>query len=129
MSQTSRRVLLTGAAACACGTLVGCSDRNTPVNSGPAKLAKADVPVGGGVVLKNDPYVVVQPVAGTFKAYSRACTHSGCNVSSVREDGIHCACHGSLFALADGSVVQGPAQTPLPQATVSVDGNTLTINA
>jgi len=57
--------------------------------------------------------VVTQPVSGTFKAFSATCTHQGCAVSEVANGTINCPCHGSRFAVADGSVTAGPATTPL----------------
>ena len=58
-----------------------------------------------------------------------ACTHQGCTVSDVREDGIFCKCHGSLFALRDGTPVQGPATDPLVRATLTESGTDLIVAA
>lgn len=82
-------------------------------------VAAADVPVGGGVVLAEEKLVVTQPTRGTFKAFDATCTHQGCLVGSV-DDTIHCPCHGSSFAIADGSVAGGPAPSPLPERQVRV---------
>jgi Rieske Fe-S protein len=87
----------------------------------------ADVPVGGGVVVEAQKVVVTQPTAGTFKAFSAVCTHQGCTVSKVTPAGISCPCHGSVFSVADGSVVQGPADKPLAEQPVTVDNGTLTL--
>ncbi|HEX6873264.1 MAG TPA: Rieske (2Fe-2S) protein, partial [Micromonosporaceae bacterium] len=84
----------------------------------------ADVPVGGGLVVEGKNIVVTQPAAGTFKAFSATCTHQGCLVSSVSGDKIVCACHGSQFSAADGSVVRGPARQRLPARDVTVTGDT-----
>ena len=54
--------------------------------------------------------VVTQPTAGEFKAFSATCTHQGCKVKSVADGVIVCPCHGSKFAIADGSVAAGPAK-------------------
>jgi Rieske Fe-S protein len=85
-----------------------------------------DVPVGGGVVLTDAAIVITQPKAGTFKAFSAICTHQGCTVSTVEGGTINCPCHGSQFAIADGSVVHGPAQKPLPATKIKVSGTAIT---
>lgn len=51
--------------------------------------------------------------AGAYKAMSSRCTHQDCQVNSTLTNGyILCSCHLSHFAL-DGSVLQGPASSPL----------------
>ena len=87
----------------------------------------ADVPVGGGIVLAAQDLVVTQPVAGTFKGFSATCTHQGCKVKSVTDGQIVCPCHNSKFAVADGSVISGPAKRPLPAKTISVDGDSIVL--
>ncbi|MFW6693148.1 Rieske (2Fe-2S) protein [Streptomyces sp. MAR4 CNX-425] len=84
-----------------------------------------EVPEGGGMIFKDQKVVVTQPEPGRFKAFSAVCTHQGCVVSSVEDGTINCECHGSKFAIADGSVTQGPALEPLPAADVRVDGDVL----
>jgi Rieske Fe-S protein len=42
-------------------------------------------------------------------------------------DTINCACHGSQFSITDGSVVTPPATKPLPEAVITVDGDTITV--
>ncbi|NYD29939.1 Rieske (2Fe-2S) protein [Nocardioides kongjuensis] len=95
---------------------------STGAGSGSAAglVAAADVPVGGGVVLKADELVVTQPVAGEFKAFTALCTHQGCLVGSVTDGSIHCPCHDSLFSATDGSVESGPASAPLAAVAVTV---------
>ena len=90
--------------------------------------AVADVPVGGGIVRADRDVVVTQPVSGTFKAFSATCTHQGCAVSEVANGTINCPCHGSRFAVADGSVTAGPATTPLPEKTVAVQDNAVVLS-
>lgn len=85
-------------------------------------VAAADVPVGGGVVLDEQKLVVTQPAEGEFKAFSAICTHQGCPVSSVEDGRISCPCHGSQFSIEDGSVVAGPADSPLEATEVTVQG-------
>ncbi|GAA3543210.1 hypothetical protein GCM10022263_32940 [Nocardioides daeguensis] len=83
-------------------------------------VAAADVAVGGGVVLPAQEIVVTQPAAGVFKAFSALCTHQGCLVGTVADGAIQCACHGSSFSAADGSVQVGPASSPLAAVAVRV---------
>jgi Rieske Fe-S protein len=146
-SSVSRRRALAGAATLGVGVplLAACSDDSTaatdpvtadPTSSAPTTadagaatgsaggasglVAAADVPVGGGVVLKADELVVTQPAAGEFKAFAALCTHQGCLVGSVADGSIHCPCHNSLFSAADGSVESGPASAPLAAVAVTV---------
>jgi Rieske Fe-S protein len=87
-----------------------------------------DVPVGGGTVLADEQVVVVQPAEGEFKAFSAVCTHQGCPIESVADGEIVCSLtcgHGSRFAIADGSVANGPASQPLPEVQISVDGDNI----
>jgi Rieske Fe-S protein len=93
--------------------------------SGEQLAATGDIPVGGGKVFAEKKVVVTQPVAGTFKAFSAVCTHQGCTVNKVSESTIDCPCHGSRFAIADGSVVGGPAKRPLAARQVAVSGDAI----
>jgi Rieske Fe-S protein len=86
-----------------------------------ALVAVADVPSGGGVI-KGD-LVITQPQAGTFKAFSKVCTHAGCDVNKVDGGVISCPCHGSTFSIEDGSPTGGPASKALPETKVKVDGD------
>jgi len=95
--------------------------------SGTALTSTSDVPVGGGTVFADKDVVVTQPTAGDFKAFSATCTHQGCKVKSVADGYIVCPCHGSKFAIADGSVTNGPAKSPLPEKTISVDGDSISL--
>ena len=89
-------------------------------------VAKTAVPEGGGVILK-DKYVVTQPAAGEFKAFTAICTHAGCAVKEVKEQQIKCPCHGSRFSITDGSPVGGPAKAPLAPVKLVVSGKDLVI--
>jgi Rieske Fe-S protein len=72
--------------------------------------------------------VVTQPTDGTFQAFNATCTHQGCQVAGVSGDTISCACHGSQYSVADGSVTRGPALRGLAKKTVTVSGDTLTVS-
>jgi Rieske Fe-S protein len=96
--------------------------------SGGATLAAASsIPVGGGTVFADKDVVVTQPTAGDFKAFSATCTHQGCKVKSVADGVIACPCHGSRFSATDGAVTAGPAKRPLPEKTISVDGDSIVL--
>ena len=89
-------------------------------------VAKAEVPQGGGVVL-NDKFVVTQPAAGEFKAYTAICTHAGCPVKQVKDGEIQCPCHGSRFSINDGAPVGGPAKAPLAAVKFVNSGDNIVI--
>ena len=136
---TTRRTVLAGGCAAACtAALSACTTyRSGPAaapapapapapdaggGAAPALVRTADVPVGGGTVVADQDVVVVQPSPGEFRAFSATCTHQGCAVDEVSDGTIGCPCHGSRFAIADGSVVEGPAETPLPERGIEVSG-------
>ncbi|GGK71430.1 Rieske (2Fe-2S) protein [Mangrovihabitans endophyticus] len=85
--------------------------------------AVGDVPSGGGVI-KGD-YVITQPAKGQFRAFSKVCTHQGCDVSRVDNGVIICPCHNSTFSIEDGSPTGGPATRALPETKVKVDGDNI----
>lgn len=93
--------------------------------SGEALASTTDIPVGGGEVFPAQEVVVTQATPGAFRAFSATCTHQGCTVNNVESGTINCPCHGSKFAVTDGSVVSGPAKKPLPQRSVAVEGDTI----
>ena len=85
-----------------------------------ALAAVADIPVAGGLIIA-EKVVVTQPEKGTFKAFSAICTHQGCPVDDVTDGVISCPCHGSQYSASDGSVIAGPAPSPLPEVPISVE--------
>ena len=91
-------------------------------------VKKADVPVGGGVIMRTGDFVVTQPTAGSFKAFSTVCTHEGCPVSAISNGQIICTCHNSHFSVKDGSVISGPARRALAAATVTQSGDSLVVS-
>jgi Rieske Fe-S protein len=114
----SRRRVLRGSPVAAAGALAGYltahgsaaarSGRGTtaanaygpPTRNGRRLLiALADVPPGGGVLLRDDPVVLTRTATGELHAFSAVCTHQGCTVDSVTD---------------------GPAPRPLPPIAVGV---------
>jgi Rieske Fe-S protein len=142
-SDLTRRGVLRGAAVsglalpvlAACGGDEAAPGSSAPEtssgNGGGASVPTADVPVGGGTIVKDadeNVFVVTQPAEGEFKAFSGICTHQKCPVTELAGDEIVCNCHGSRYAVADGSVVGGPAPAPLPEVTATVDGDQVVVS-
>ncbi|WP_432836780.1 Rieske (2Fe-2S) protein [Dactylosporangium sp. CA-092794] len=86
-----------------------------------ALVAADEVPVGGGLVVK-DTVLVLQPTKGTFKAYDAVCPHQGAVVDPPYDGNpiIMCPRHNSKFKVADGSRVEGPAPRGLKGIKVAV---------
>jgi Rieske Fe-S protein len=90
-------------------------------------VVAADVPVGGGVVLSEADYVITQPTAGDFRAFTKFCTHRQCPLASVGGGMINCMCHGGRYSMVDGSVQAGPPPEPLRAVEVTVAGGWVVI--
>jgi Rieske Fe-S protein len=144
----SRRAVLAGAGVTCAAMLAGCTTY-APATSGTATsvsgsapatgdsaatgspsaatalAATSQVPDGGGKIIDGKNMVITQPRSGSFKAFSAICTHEGCIVSSVSNGTINCPCHGSKFSIKDGSVVNGPATTPLAAIAIKVEGTSI----
>ena len=91
---------------------------------GGALVALSKVPVGGAVSAKSadgKPVIVAQPTAGKVVAFSAKCTHMGCTVAPQGAK-LQCPCHGSQFNALTGKVEHGPAQAPLADFPVKVQG-------
>ena len=150
---SSRRTLLACAGAACAAALAGCARYNsnsggtagsqpaqasstaavpagsasgTAAPNAPAALAStADIPVGGGKILAEKKIVITQPRAGSFEAFTAVCTHQGCIVGTVSGGTINCPCHGSKFSITNGSVVHGPAPSPLAPVSIEVQGTSI----
>jgi Rieske Fe-S protein len=149
-SPSSRRAVLAGAGATCVAALAGCATynanhgglagappaQNTPAatggenangNGSPGDVlaSTSDIPVGGGKILADKKIVITQPHAGAFDAFTAICTHLGCLVGTVSGGTINCPCHGSKFSITNGSVVNGPATSPLAPITIKVQGTSI----
>ena len=105
----------------------GGSTTGTGAGASGTTVAAADVPVGSGVVV--GAFIVTQPIAGTFQAYSNVCPHQSCAVDQIKQSQVVCPCHESVFSLADGSRVSGPTPRGLTPAKATLSGTTVTVSA
>jgi Rieske Fe-S protein len=141
----SRRTVITATAAAAAvsaieATVSACGrpaagPASDPTSNAPApgdSCARAiartsDIPVGGGRIYPDVPVIVTQPSPGEFRGFGIVCTHDGCELNSVSHGTINCPCHGSRFAITDGSLVQGPARSGLRQEKIAVEGTCIVL--
>jgi len=69
------------------------------------------------------PCLLIRKADGLYVAYSRICTHAGCPVFFHPENNdIECPCHGGVYSVENGSVLEGPPPRPLPQIRLEVRG-------
>lgn len=96
-------------------------------DGGNALAALDDIDVGGAIAVEIDgePVLLTRPSENEVLAFSAICTHDGCVVPPGEGD-LVCPCHDSVFDPADGAVLSGPAQGPLPAIDVEVvDGQVI----
>ena len=118
----SRRMFLLGTATTFAGAfLAGCG--TTPSE----EVATTQVPVGSAVIVGD--VIIAQPTAGNFVAYSTTCPHQGNKITQVDDGTVTCTAHNSVFDIADGAVLDGPARDPLTPGKATVDGDTVTATA
>jgi nitrite reductase/ring-hydroxylating ferredoxin subunit len=68
-------------------------------------------------------------VGGTYYAIDNTCTHMGgplCQ-GALRGDVVQCPWHGSKFDVKSGKIVRGPAEKPVKQYKVQVDGEDIQV--
>ena len=140
-----RGVLTAGALGVAGAALAACSQAPAPddptVNgqdasdsgsgaagsgSGGKPLAQLSaIPVGGAISATGPngaALIIARPTSGTVAAFSAVCTHQGCTVVPAGNE-LDCPCHGSVFNAATGSVISGPAPSPLRSVRVAISGD------
>lgn len=117
----NRRVFLLGTATTFAGAfLAACGEPPSE------EVAKTEVPVGSAVIL--DRFIIAQPTAGEYVAYSAVCPHQGSKITQVLGDGtVRCTNHGSVFDLATGEAVSGPTNNPLKEAALNESGEQLVV--
>lgn len=129
----TRRVALLVVASAAAGCAGGRPVPRVAAQGGRAVLSFTDHPTlaspgGTAVVSADDTRIfVLRTSDGGATARSMRCTHQGCIVSwDASASELQCPCHGSRFA-ADGRVLAGPAEDPLPAYEAAVDGDTVVV--
>jgi cytochrome b6-f complex iron-sulfur subunit len=91
----------------------------------------ADFPPGTGqvVAVGDKPAIVINTTQAGLKGYSAICTHLGCVVEwDQSRQFILCPCHDGRFNAINGGVISGPPPAPLPQLTVTVEGDTVYVS-
>jgi 3-phenylpropionate/trans-cinnamate dioxygenase ferredoxin subunit len=77
-----------------------------------------------------DEEIAVSRLNGSLYAFNDICTHRGCNLSmggDIEGTTITCECHGSVFDMTTGEVVEGPATEPVATYEVREEGDDLQI--
>lgn len=123
---------LTAGAGIVISCLQGCekdappAPTNVNFNLDLTQVGNAALNTNGGYIYSNG-IIVARTMAGQMIAVSQACTHQGVSVVYDGQQGqFVCNAHGSKFS-GSGSVVNGPANSPLKQYNVAVNGNIITI--
>jgi nitrite reductase/ring-hydroxylating ferredoxin subunit len=76
-------------------------------------LGAADLP--DGELRDGGHEVALARVGGVYVAFEVWCTHEECPLTDgwLEDAAVRCACHGALFALPSGEVLEGPAEEPI----------------
>jgi ubiquinol-cytochrome c reductase iron-sulfur subunit len=93
-------------------------------------------PDSQAIVIRADPTSFAPSVDGPLAvefgvvAYSKLCTHMACPLGLYEQQSgtLLCPCHQALFdVLADGRVLRGPANRPLPRLPLGVEAGGLLV--
>jgi ubiquinol-cytochrome c reductase iron-sulfur subunit len=93
-------------------------------------------PDSQAIIIRTDPARLAPPVDGPLAAefgviaYSKLCTHMACPLGLYEQQSgtLLCPCHQALFdVLANGEVLRGPADRPLPRLPLGVEADGLLV--
>ena len=90
----------------------------------------ADLPSGNLMLVEvEDERIVLANVDGRYYALTDVCTHAECPLSDGELEGevLECPCHGSQFDVKTGLVVGPPADEPLTQYAVRIEGDDILV--
>ncbi len=94
---------------------------------GPALAKLSDIKVGEAIAATGadgSKIIISRPTATTVAGFSAICTHQGCAVAPAGKQ-LNCPCHGSVFDVTTGAVLNGPASRPLPAVKVAISGTNI----
>lgn len=89
-----------------------------------------DLPAGDMNVVKDgDREILLINTGIGIYALNNSCIHGGCRLAYGKLEGetLRCLCHGSVFNVKTGEVVDGPATTPQPAYAVFLENGEITI--
>ena len=88
--------------------------------------ANSALAANGGYVISQG-VIVAKTSAGEYIAVSAACTHQGTNVQFQSSNNrFHCPSHGANFN-TNGTVQNGPVNSPLTKYNTNLSGNMLRV--
>ena len=91
--------------------------------------AEQSLPDLGAVIVQGWEIALARLDDGSWAAFDNDCTHEECPLADGDLDGdrITCYCHGSVFDLRTGEVLEGPADEPLAVYLVRVEDGELQV--
>ena len=105
----------------------GSSAAASTAAAGPALAKLSDIKVGEAIAATGadgSKIIISRPTATTVAGFSAICTHQGCAVAPAGKQ-LDCPCHGSVFDVTTGAVLNGPASRPLPAVKVAISGTNI----
>jgi Rieske Fe-S protein len=118
---------MTGLATLA-ATAAGCRRQDDRPDGPHVTLRLADIPDGGRLEVQvDDQPIELLRTGRTLEARLLLCTHMGCPIAWVADEGSYrCPCHGGRFD-AEGRVVAGSPTRALDRAPVFLDADVVTV--
>ncbi len=90
-----------------------------------------EIPVGDMTVFKDGELeILLIHLDSGIHAMNNKCIHGSCSLlhGIIEGANIRCRCHYSLFDIKTGARLDGPATTPQPVYTVSVENNEIFVS-
>ena len=87
--------------------------------------------IGGSTIVESPAgkIIIARTGEATFVAFSAKCTHKGGTVEyDAAKKQFECPKHHSKFAATDGSVLDGPADDPLPKYAAKGSATSVTVS-